>query len=312
LAQVVERAKAHLTAAFRGELTTLASTMTNVQTTAVVTVRSSTLAANALLSIGTELMYVTAVASDGVSCTVIRGHMGSTATTHTAGDAVEVNARFPGALIFLALLDEIDGLPDSIYSVVAETYSGVQFQETITLNASPINYANVYGVIDVRVSPQARYGFNFPLIAYTSWPRLEYARLVRSADPGDFTGGFYLNLGGRIEYGGDVRIVVALKPQVTDVNGALILSAVSDTVATLGLPSSMTDVLALGTALRLYQPRDIDRTTRQAQGESRFAQEVPVGGITQTAMGLSRIYDKRLNQEIDRLRARYPIRMAVQ
>lgn len=311
LSSIVERTRAHLTGAFRGELTLLGTTMTSVQTTVTLTAITSTISQSSIISIDQELFYVMSADPTGLILTVIRGHLGTTAAAHTAGAVIEVNPRFPGALIYMALLDEINGLPEMIYAVVGETYSVAQFTETILLNASPVNYADVYGLIDVRQSPASINGFNYPIGAYTSWPRLDYSRLERGADTGDFATGVYLRLGGRIGFGGSVRVTLAVKPSTMDQSGVTTATPATDTVTGLGLPRSFTDVLSLGTALRLYQPRDIDRTQRQGQGESRFAQEVPVGGITQTAIGLDRIYQRRLGQEVDKLRSAYPIRMSI-
>ena len=89
------------------ELATLGADMNSSVTTISFALPSTApvgVVAGATLEIGTELMYVFSV-TDGTT-TVQRGYKGSTAASHTAGNLVTVNPKFPAYQVLNAVNDE--------------------------------------------------------------------------------------------------------------------------------------------------------------------------------------------------------------
>ena len=94
------------------ELATLGGAMDTSATTISFTLPSSSPAgvvAGATLEVGTELMYVFDVATDG-TVTVQRGYKGSTAAAHSSGDLVTINPKFPAYQVLDALNHELRDL----------------------------------------------------------------------------------------------------------------------------------------------------------------------------------------------------------
>lgn len=79
----------------------------------------------------------------------------------------------------------------------------------------------------------------------------------------------------------------------------------------LGLPASMHDIPALGAAARLLRTTESRRTQIHNQGDPRRADEVPPSSNSSIARELSRVFEKRIDDERSRLVARNPYRMAL-
>jgi hypothetical protein len=74
------------------------------------------------------------------------------------------------------------------------------------------------------------------------------------------------------------------------------------------VPTSLLDVLAMGTKLRVVQDGEWARTSRAAQDDTRRAEEMQPGqGIQPLQFGVA-IYRNRKQEEVNKLRAQFPIR----
>jgi hypothetical protein len=71
---------------------------------------------------------------------------------------------------------------------------------------------------------------------------------------------------------------------------------------------SMLDVLAMGTKLRIVQDGEWARTARSAQDDSRRAEELQPGQTFAPIQFGVITYKNRKQEEINKLRAQYPIR----
>ena len=71
------------------------------------------LGAGAIIEVGQELMFSTALNTVSNEITVTRGARGTTATSHSAGDLIKISPAFPRKNVYDAVVDQIENLyPD--------------------------------------------------------------------------------------------------------------------------------------------------------------------------------------------------------
>ena len=81
--------------------------------------------AGAIVEVGQELMYTTALNATTNVITVKRGQRGTTAAEHSAGDLIKIAPAFPRKNVFEAVVDQVKNLYPTLFAV-----------ETIELTAS--------------------------------------------------------------------------------------------------------------------------------------------------------------------------------
>ncbi len=238
------------------------------------------------LEIDSELFRVTGVAS--ATATVKGAQRGTTAANHSSGANVLVNPRFPTISILSDMnhtLSEMEA--NGLYKVTAEN---------ITFNSEVSGYAltatDVREVLEVRykdTGPDKR----FPVIP--SWS------LLRNMDVSDFASGtaIVLDRGG---FPGQPLRVRYATPFTRITSTADVLES------TVGLSTSMLDLLPLGAAIRQMQTRDTRRSFLESQPDTRRSNEVPPGASQSAIREMRRTFDKRLGEERMRLIADYPYR----
>jgi hypothetical protein len=69
---------------------------------------------------------------------------------------------------------------------------------------------------------------------------------------------------------------------------------------------SVTDILALGTQIRLMSPREVKRNFTESQGDTRRSDEVSVGAVGNSFSQLQRLRRDRIQAEASRLSRAYP------
>jgi hypothetical protein len=123
---------------------------------------------------------------------------------------------------------------------------------------------------------------------YKAWLRAsrDLYRLNLSASTGDFTSGKSLDLFSGVATGFTVRITYkASYGQLTDL---------TTTLASIGVPDTLRDVLYNGTALRVMTGGEVARNAISAQGDPRRAAEVPAGAVANSVQGLARVRAQRI------------------
>lgn len=292
VANTIERIRRQLGSSFRSEVNTLATTVTSSTTSIVLTYAlPNGLIAGSIVCIGVESMRVMAVSTSTLTLTVLRGYGDTDGAAHTAGDEVLINPRFEPGEIFDAMIEELNSWGPELYRVVSDTVAISGESDALEL---PVAFLDAWGIIDARVV--------WTDSESIAWPRLN-VRVVRG-DPAEFTGvstsGILLRFIDAVGVGS--AYVTAKMPFV--VTG---LTSASDLVTDVGLEESMLDVLGYGVKLRLILDSETNRTSRSAQDAPRNAEDVPVAGYIPHAQFTARLYQTRMQQEINKLRARYPV-----
>ena len=88
----------------------LATGVNDSATTLNFTYDSAGIVEGSIIEIGTELMYVFSVNATNNDATVKRGFRGTTAASHSSGDLITVNPKFPAKLVLDSINDELADL----------------------------------------------------------------------------------------------------------------------------------------------------------------------------------------------------------
>lgn len=242
-----------------------------------------------ILSIGTNTLFVWSVNAAGNTATVSGGEAGSTDANATAGTIVRVSPRFADHEILNAINAELDSLssPDAGLFQVATAelaYTGGVEGYTFTPGSG---FLDIWQVQWRHVGP----GVSWRRLADHQW------WLQTDAETDDFASGYGLRID--VELESQVRVVYR--------RGFTVFAAVTDNVTTTGLPTTAYDVPVLGAQVRLLSLREAKRAFTEAQGDPRRSDEVPPGSAIRSLQPLVLLYNRRVGEERDRLRRRYPL-----
>ena len=272
------------------EYDTLGTLLNDSETTVNFTHDTAGIVAGSIIEIGTELMYVFSMNASTNNATVQRGFRGTTAASHSSGDLVTVNPKFPAQLVLNAINDELADL--------SSPQNGLYQMKTVelTFNAAQDGY-NLTGVTDDILSIyQVTYS---DVGAEASEPVISSWTLRRDRNTSSFASGYALVLHDDGWPGQTVRVQYK--------TGFTALAATSTALSTVGLHSESYDLPALGAALRLMSTRPVRREFIDEQGSSRRADEVPAGAISASMRDLRALRETRINAEAARLDQKYPL-----
>ena len=271
------------------ECDTLGTLLNDSETTVNFTHDTPGIVPGAIIEIGTELMYVFSVNATTNDATVQRGFRGTTAASHSAGDLVTINPKFPAQLVLNAVNDELADL--------SSPQNGLYQMKTVefTYNIAQDGY-NLTGVTDDILAVYQ--------VTYTddgsedTEPVLPAWSLRRDRNTASFASGYALVLHDDANSGQKVRVQYK--------TGFTALAATSTALSTVGLHTEAYDLPTIGAALRLMSTRPVRREFIDEQGSSRRADEVPAGAISASMRDLRALRETRINAEAARLDQQYP------
>ena len=272
------------------EYDTLGTTLNDSETTVNFTHDTAGIVAGSIIEIGTELMYVFSMNVSTNNATVQRGFRGTTAASHSSGDLITVNPKFPAQLVLNAVNDELADL--------SSPQNGLYQMKTVefTYNVAQDGY-NLTDVTDDILSVyQVTYT---DLGSENTEPVLPAWTLRRDRNTSSFASGYALVLHDDASAGQAVRVQYK--------TGVTVVAATSTALSTVGLHASAYDLPSLGAALRLMSTRPVRREFIDEQGSSRRADEVPAGAISASMRDLRALRDNRINAEAARLDQKYPL-----
>jgi hypothetical protein len=264
----------------------LVSTITSSDTSVTVTYALEGLRVGQVFEIDSELFYIWAADTGTKTLEVQRGYNGTTAAAHTAGAIVTVNPRFPRAQCLEALNDEISDLSSPMHGLFQIKTLNLDYNGSDVM----LNLTGVTSIIDL-IQVSVRYMTD-------DYPIARKVRLVRDLPTDDFASGFAVRFDQGV-FPGRLRIVYKAA------YGTAATESV-DVNTTGGLQESCTDILALGTQIRLMSPREIKRNFTESQGDTRRADEVGAGAVGGSITNLQRLRRDRIQAEAARLARSYP------
>jgi hypothetical protein len=239
-----------------------------------------------VIQIDAELMYVWEVNSGSKSATIERGWNGTTAVAHASGAVVVVDPKFPRAQIIEAINAEIDDLSSPMNGLYQIKSMELNYNGTWSM----INLPTTDKIIDL-VSVSLRY------IA-TDYPKIRRCRLIRDLPNDDFNSGYGIRFDEQVRAG---RMIVVYKAPFTNVT-----TEAQNLQNIAGFPASAEDILIMGAQIRLVSPREVKRNFTESQGDTRRAEEVPVGAVSNSINNIIRMRRDRITAEAARLARQYP------
>lgn len=293
LSSVIDRTLSHLSHG-RTARNKLATTMNTSVGSMVTTYDMAGIAPGSRISIGLEDMHVFVADPSTKTATVERGDGESVAAAHTAADTIFVDPEYSRFDIVQAINEEVAELSSptrGLYQVLAVN---------ITYNASISGY-DLAGVgstfLDVY---ELRWEQTGPS---QHWPVITQFDVSRNMDTAEFASGTAIFLFESAQVGLPIR--VRYKAKFTQL-GTTDETQVIETVT--GLSESGVNILAYGAAARLAAGRAMRRSSFDAQGNSRRADESTTQDTLISVQGLLRQRDLATQAEAARLGKQYPPR----
>ena len=285
-ATVIDRTLRQLLSGTTEPRNKLASSISSSDTSVTATYSLEGLRVGQVFEIDTEVMYIWAADSSTKTLVVERGYNGTTAVAHTAGALIKVSPRFPRAQILEAINDEMADLSSPLNGLFQVKSLNIDYNGSDPM----IDLTGVTAIIDL-LNVSVRYMVD-------DYPVARKVRLVRDMPTDDFASGFALKFDQGVFPG---RLRVNYKAPYTAAS-----SESSDMNSVCGVQDSVIDLIALGAQIRLMSPREIKRNFTESQGETRRAEEVASGQITNSISQLIRLRRDRIQAEAARLARAYP------
>lgn len=287
---LVEETRRWLHGSIKSEMDVLNGSIASATASVTVTDAAGGIVPGAYLAIDDEVVYVRSVS--GSVATVLRGQLGTTKASHATDTVVEVQPRFPKPFIKDALRAEIRSWGQRLFATqTVEATASSSYRSQALDIAAPAGWYRILEVLHAPDSNRTSYS--------KVWERVYKWRMVRDADPGDFaTNNVAIIIQENIP-SVDIRVTFA-KPFALGV-----FEDATDLGGDIGLDEGMFDIPAVGAAWRLLATQEAPRTDTRAQGISKRAEQVPPGHSSGASQGLKRIRDERLQEEHERLLARW-------
>jgi hypothetical protein len=264
----------------------LSANITATATSVVTTYDPDGLRPGTVFEIDSEMMYVWAVNTGSKTVTVERGFNGTTAATHTAGAIITVNPKFPRSQILEALNDELADLSSPMHGLFQIKSFDADYNGSDTF----LNLAQVQNIIDI-VSVHVRYTSD-------EYLQVRKVKLVRDLPTDDFSSGYALKFEQGCRQG---RLRIVYKAPFT-----ALTNETQNLLNYSGLPATCEDIVNLGVQIRMMAPREIKRNFTESQGDTRRAEEVGAGAVTNSVQNLIRLRRDRITAESARLKREYP------
>jgi hypothetical protein len=263
----------------------------------------------ALLSIGQETMYVTAVGGSTNTVTVIRGYDDTTPATAAAHAQVLIDPPWTRKVVANRIRDEIRSWGPQVYATGAVDVPIVMFQRGYDIgNLLP---AEIWRVLYVT-APQPPYVGTpaYALVpgsadAEKSNPSFPFT-YDDNAQTSEFPSGRALFLTGTSMPTPPFSLhVVFAKPFDVDTSW----TEATDMLSAVGLDETWLDIPPLGAAARLLRFTDVRRLQMNVAGQNRDDANVQPQAIMQAAAGFEQARDLRLYRDAQiQLKARFPDR----
>jgi hypothetical protein len=244
--------------------------------------------AGAIIEIGQELMYATALNTVTNTITVTRGARGTTATAHTTGDIVKIAPAFPRINVFNAVKDQIENLYPTLYAVEVQTI------------ASAAGYVALEGADDNRIVAPIAAVSQYQTLADGSETTVQFrgvAMELIDVPTSVAASGKVVQFSG-INNG--VNVHCTFKKKFGEVSNE------ASTLADIGLETEYEPIIMAGVAAQMISGKDIPTYTAEYITEQMQITNYPVNSSSNIRNSLLQYQQVLINQARKDLRARYP------
>jgi hypothetical protein len=267
--------------------------------------------AGAIVEVGQELMFSTALNTVTNEITVTRGARGTTAAAHSAGDLIKITPQFPRKNVFDAVVDQIENLYPTLFAVETKTLTSGTGYRIIGNYGTDVDNNN-YLVAPVKAISQFT-----DFSAGTDETGLKFIGVaVEMVDlPNGFTWTDEDGTERTKTYTTGPQVVHALQFQgissgyevfVTFKKKFIAPTAETDTLVTVGLESEYEPIVMAGVAAQMIAGKDIKRVDSAYITEQLSVQNFPAGTAGSIRNNLLQYQNLLIQQARKNLRAKYP------
>lgn len=274
------------------QITWLADPMTASDVTFNVDTETAKAVSRGLVQIDDELLLVNKFDTSNGLVTVAagtngRGRENTTAATHAVNAIVTMDPDFPAQRITEAINDTIQATYPDLYVMAQYQFPKVAARYEYPM---PADSEDVLRVTVDTIGPSRVW---FPSQAWRYNPQA-------STDPIDGSAtGKSLQIMDTIVPGRQVRTIYTKKPGVFTSNS-------EDYETTVGYPERTADMIQYGAVARLLSGIESARLQQKSIEATERAPLVPTGAASNTSQYFWNMYQKRLNEEVDRLHQLFP------
>lgn len=267
--------------------------------------------AGAIVEVGQELMYTTALNATTNTITVKRGQRGTTAAAHSAGDIIKIAPAFPRKNVFEAVVDQVKNLYPTLFAV-----------ETVELTAS-----TGYKLLGTHGTDGDSYNYLVaPLKAisqYTDWQSgsdqtgLKYngvaIEMIDLPNPFTYTDDTSTERTKTYTTGPDVVHAVQFAGIsaghtvfVTFKKKFVTPTSEASTLTSVGLETEYEPIVMTGVAAQLIAGKDISKLNASYITEQLETSVSPIGSSSNIGNSLLRYQQLLIQQARSNLRSKYP------
>ena len=267
--------------------------------------------AGAIVEVGQELMYTTALNATTNTITVKRGQRGTTAAAHSTGDIIKIAPAFPRKNVFEAVVDQVKNLYPTLFAV-----------ETVELTAS-----TGYKLLGTHGTDGDSYNYLVaPLKAisqYTDWQSgsdqtgLKYngvaIEMIDLPNPFTYTDDTSTERTKTYTTGPDVVHAVQFAGIsaghtvfVTFKKKFVTPTSEASTLTSVGLETEYEPIVMTGVAAQLIAGKDISKLNASYITEQLETSVSPIGSSSNIGNSLLRYQQLLIQQARSNLRSKYP------
>jgi hypothetical protein len=217
-----------------------------------------------------------------------RGYHGTTPASHQSGTKVTIAPTYPTVDVKNSINETIMAVSDRLFAVGTHTFS---YSPAKTTYSIPAEADTILDLAYETTGPSKE------------WMPIRSWRLEKTANTTAFTSGKAITLLAGVEPGRTVQVTYSYDPLTLDLDD-------DEFDVVTGLPASCKDVIILGATYRLSSFVDPGRLTfgsAEADQQSQIAGRA-YGAGTNAAKYLLALYSQRLDEEVNKLQRRYPVR----
>lgn len=268
--------------------THLATDISGTATT--LTIANAENIAKGIIQVNDELIWVDSYDKNTGVITIPpygRGYLGTTKSTHSAGNQVIIKPTFPKYNIKKAINDTVRAVSDTIFATGTFVFP---YNPAQVAYALPNNVHDVLAVSWQTIGPTQE------------WYPIRGWRLDQMANVTAFNSNKSISIYDGVVPGRNIQVFYTKEPDIFELDQ-------DDYEFTTGLPMSAKDVIVYGAAYRLASMVDPGRLTFVSPESEIQTGRIAVGQGQNAARYLLALYQQRLDEESRKQRDRYPIRV---
>lgn len=269
-----------------------ATGLTAVSTT--IEVGSSNNFAKGIIEIDDELLWIDSYNKTTATLNVVpgfgRGYLGTTAAPHSRYSQITLSPTFPRVNIKQAINDTINAVGDKLYAIDSTT---------LTYNSAVITYALPDDAHDILSVTWQTTGPSKEWLPVRRW---NHDKMASSTA---FDSTQTISIYDPITSGRSVLVWYTSPPNTLD-------NPSEDFVDVTGLPITSKDVIVLGACYRLLSFLDAGRINTTSAEADLNDTKIPSTAGSSVSRYVYALYQTRLNEEVGRIQANFPVRLHYQ